>query len=158
MSRKAEISLPTITAKQSPLVSQQRSTYLNQTCLESRKQEREKRMRRKTRRKRGNKNHWQSPLKLPRETGTIWVIKSGPFSVLFIHGSHVVSLFIGRHSQMPGPKGGDQAPGANACPRPAALGAGQPAAPALNDGEFAYAEAVGTAVLSGSNAAVLAPQ
>ena len=42
MSRKAEISLPTITTKQSPLVSQQRSTYLIKHALkaESRREKR----------------------------------------------------------------------------------------------------------------------
>ena len=42
MSRKAEISLPTITTKQSPLVSQQRSTHLIKQALkaESRREKR----------------------------------------------------------------------------------------------------------------------
>lgn len=80
-------------------------------------------MKRKRRRKRGKKNHWQSPLKIPRETETVQVIKSD-LSRFFSSTVHVVTLV----HRMPhadawswGFRPGFPRP--NACPRPAALGA-----------------------------------
>ena len=79
-------------------------------------------MRRKRRRKRGKKNHWQSPLKILRETETMQVIKSD-LSWFFSSTVHVVTLV---HRMPPtdawswGFRPGF--PGPNACPRPAALG------------------------------------
>ena len=85
MYREAEISLPTITTKQSPLLSQKRSTYLIKHAGE-RKEDEERRRRRK----RGKSNHCQSPLKIPWETETIWVIKPD-LSRFFSSMVHVVS-------------------------------------------------------------------